>query len=259
MVPNETREAAYDLGATRWQVFREVELPLAMPGIVIGFLFTFVLAVGAIAEAKVLGGQRIIPITHDIEIAFTYAQNWPLGSALAVLLMLVVGVLVLLVLRRFDLDAHTGEAVMEADRGIARHMVLAWTGAVLVFLYLPALCIALASLTASRYFPFPIPKWGTEWWRQDLQLLRDPPAASTSISIAAVVTVIAVVLAFFGALAFARYDWKGRALYQKLVLLPIFFPQSVLGLALLLWFSALGLPLAGRPRSSPIWCGSHQW
>ena len=42
-------------------------------------------------------------------------------------------------------------------------------------------------------------------------------------------TVIAVVLAFFGALAFARYDWKGRSLYQKLVLLPIFFPQSVLG------------------------------
>ena len=53
-------------------------------------------------------GQKVIPITHDIEIAFTYAQNWPLGAALAVLLMLVVGVLVLLVLRRFDLDAVLG-------------------------------------------------------------------------------------------------------------------------------------------------------
>ena len=108
MVPNEVREAAFDLGASRWQVFREVELPLSMPGIVIGFLLTFVLAVGAIAEAKVLGGQKVIPITHDIEIAFTYAQNWPLGAALAVLLMLVVGVLVLLVLRRFDLDTVLG-------------------------------------------------------------------------------------------------------------------------------------------------------
>jgi len=108
MVPNETREAALDLGASRWQVFREVELPLSMPGIIIGFLLTFVLAVGAIAEAKILGGQSIIPITQDIEIAFTYAQNWPLGAALAVLLMLVVGVLVLLVLRRFDLDSVLG-------------------------------------------------------------------------------------------------------------------------------------------------------
>lgn len=109
MVPNETREAAYDLGATRWQVFREVDLPLSMPGIMIGVLLSFVLAVGAITEAKVLGGQQVIPITHDIEIAFTYAQNWPLGAALSVLLMIVIGTLVLMVLRRFDLDAILGK------------------------------------------------------------------------------------------------------------------------------------------------------
>ena len=108
MVPDETCDAASDLGASRWQVFTEVELPLSMPGVVIGFLLTFVLAVGAIAEAKVLGGQQVIPIAHDIEIAFTYAQNWPLGAALSVLLMLVVGVLVLLALRRFDLDRFLG-------------------------------------------------------------------------------------------------------------------------------------------------------
>jgi spermidine/putrescine transport system permease protein len=108
MVPADTRNAAYDLGASRWQVFKEVDLPLSMPGIMIGFLLTFVLAVGAIAEAKVLGGQRIIPVTHDIEISFTYAQNWPMGSALAVLLMLVVGALVLVVLKRFDLDTILG-------------------------------------------------------------------------------------------------------------------------------------------------------
>jgi spermidine/putrescine transport system permease protein len=108
MVPNETREAALDLGATRWQVFREVELPLSMPGMVIGCLLTFVLAVGAIAEAKVLGGQQVIPIAHDIEIAFTYSQNWPLGAALSVLLMVIVATLVLLALRRFDLDRFLG-------------------------------------------------------------------------------------------------------------------------------------------------------
>lgn len=108
MIPKETTEAAADLGATRLQIFREVELPLAMPGIIIGCLLTFVLAVGAIAEFKVLGGQSVIPIAHDIEIAFTYAQNWPLGAALAVLLMVVVGALVLAVLKRFDLDAVLG-------------------------------------------------------------------------------------------------------------------------------------------------------
>jgi len=108
MVPREVVEAAGDLGASRLQTFREVELPLAMPGFIIGGLLTFVLAVGAVAESKVLGGQSVIVITHDIEIAFTYAQNWPLGAALAVLLMLVVGTLVLLVLRYLDLDRILG-------------------------------------------------------------------------------------------------------------------------------------------------------
>ncbi len=135
---------------------------------------------------------------------------------------------------------------MEADRGATRPLILAWTGAVIVFLYVPAVCLALASLTASRYFTFPIPRWGTEWWGKTLASFEIHQILSTSIAIAAAVTVIAVILAFFGALAFARYDWKGRSLYQKLVLLPIFFPQSVLGLALLLWFNALGLPLSWK-------------
>jgi len=108
MVPREVVEAAGDLGASRLQIFREVELPLAMPGFIIGGLLTFVLAVGAVAESKVLGGQSVIVITHDIEIAFTYAQNWPLGAALSVLLMAVVGTLVLLVLRYLDLDRILG-------------------------------------------------------------------------------------------------------------------------------------------------------
>ena len=108
MVPRDLVDAANDLGASRLQIFREVELPLAMPGIVIGSLLSFVLAVGAIAEAKVLGGQSVIPVTHDIEIAFTYAQNWPLGAGISVMLILIVGALVLAVLRRFDLDRILG-------------------------------------------------------------------------------------------------------------------------------------------------------
>jgi spermidine/putrescine transport system permease protein len=108
LVPQDLVDAAGDLGASRLQIWREVELPLAMPGILIGFLLTFVLAARGVAEAKILGGQSIIVITHDIEIAFTYAQNWPLGAALAVLLMLVIGGLTLLALRHLDLDRILG-------------------------------------------------------------------------------------------------------------------------------------------------------
>ena len=132
-------------------------------------------------------------------------------------------------------------------------------GSSLVLIYLPVLCGLLASLR-SRYFPFPIPQWGLDWWQKTVRLARDRQSCSRPRSRSPpAVTVIAVVLAFFGALAFARYDWRGRRLFQKLVLLPIFFPQSVLGLALLLWFNALGSRCPGRPRSSPIWSGSCRW
>lgn len=128
-----------------------------------------------------------------------------------------------------------------------RHaLIVAWTLAVVVFMYLPAVSITIASLTASRYFTFPVPKWGFDWWEKTFSSFEIRQLLSTSISMAVWVTAIAVVLAFFGALAFARYDWRGRSIYQKIVLLPIFFPQSVLGLALLLWFSALGFDLSWK-------------
>lgn len=108
MVPKDLIDAARDLGASRLQIWREVELPLAMPGILIGMLLTFVLGIGAVAEAKILGGQSVIVIAHDIEIAFTYSQNWPLGSALAVVITLFIGVLTLAVFGKLDLDRLLG-------------------------------------------------------------------------------------------------------------------------------------------------------
>ncbi|WP_393989460.1 ABC transporter permease [Xanthobacter sediminis] len=108
MVPRDLIDAARDLGANRFQIWREVEVPLAMPGILIGMLLTFVLAIGAVSEAKILGGQSVIVISHDIEVAFTYAQNWPLGSALAVVVTAFIGALTLLVFARLDLDRLLG-------------------------------------------------------------------------------------------------------------------------------------------------------
>lgn len=107
-VPEEVRQAASDLGASRTRIFFEIDLPLAMPGIVVGTLLTFVLAAGAIAESKLLGGQVMIVMTQEIQSAFTYGQNWPLGSALAMILIAIVGLLAFIALNRVDLDGIMG-------------------------------------------------------------------------------------------------------------------------------------------------------
>lgn len=108
MIPDPLKEAAFDLGATRWQVFREIELPLAMPGILIGAILTFILAMGSLAESKILGGQAVVMIADDIESAFTFAQNWPKGSVLSVMLIALSGLIVFILFRRIDLDQIIG-------------------------------------------------------------------------------------------------------------------------------------------------------
>jgi spermidine/putrescine transport system permease protein len=128
----------------------------------------------------------------------------------------------------------------------ANRFIWGWTIFVIVALYLPVACGVLASVGKSRYFTFPIKQYSFDWWARTLDSIEIGQLVRTSLSMAAVVTVVAVVIAFFGALAYARHDWKGRSLFQRLVLLPIFFPQPVLGLALLLWFNALGLQMSWK-------------
>lgn len=108
MVPQQAREAAFDLGASRFQILREIDIPLAMPGIMMGALMCFILTTGALTEAKVMGGTAVVTIAQDIQKEFTFAQNWPRGSALSVLMILLAGALSLTLLKRIDLDTIFG-------------------------------------------------------------------------------------------------------------------------------------------------------
>ncbi len=108
MVPDDARQAAADLGASRWQIFWEIDLPLAAPGIVVGSLLSFVLAAGAMAETKLLGGQTVIVMADEVETAFTYGQNWPLGSALSMVLIVIIGSLAIYGIAKVDLDTIMG-------------------------------------------------------------------------------------------------------------------------------------------------------
>jgi len=108
MVPDDARQAATDLGATRWQVLVRIELPLAAPGIMVGSLLSFVLGAGALAETKLLGGQTVIVIADEIETAFTYGQNWPLGSALSMILIVIIGAMAIFGIGLIDLDRIMG-------------------------------------------------------------------------------------------------------------------------------------------------------
>jgi spermidine/putrescine transport system permease protein len=80
-------EAAYDLYADRWTVFRRIILPLAAPGIVAGCLLVFIPSLGAFIAPDILGGGRNLMIGNMIALQFGSSRNWPFGAAAAVILM----------------------------------------------------------------------------------------------------------------------------------------------------------------------------
>ena len=83
-------EAAFDLGARRWQALRRIVLPLAMPGIVAGCLLVFVPALGTYYIPELLGGGKQMMIGSLIQVQFGSARNWPFGAALAFTLLAMV-------------------------------------------------------------------------------------------------------------------------------------------------------------------------
>jgi spermidine/putrescine transport system permease protein len=99
-IDHHMREASKDLGANRLRTFLQVTLPLAGPGIAAGVMLTFIPMCGDFVTATLLGGTSGNMIGAMIDSQFHVAQNWPLGSAMAVmmigavLLVLLIGSLV---------------------------------------------------------------------------------------------------------------------------------------------------------------------
>ena len=87
-------EAAQSLGCTEWQAFKEVTLPLSMPGVSAGCLLVFVLTCGTYLPPMILGGPGNEMIANLIFKRVIGTLDWPFGSAISVILMLLLGLIV---------------------------------------------------------------------------------------------------------------------------------------------------------------------
>ena len=83
-------EAANDLGANVLRSFQRVMLPLVAPGLLAGSILTFVPAVGSYITVELMGGGKSNMIGRSIAAQFSDVSNWPFGSALSLLLMIIV-------------------------------------------------------------------------------------------------------------------------------------------------------------------------
>ena len=87
-------EAARSMGCTEWQAFKEVTLPLSLPGVSAGSLLVFVLTAGTYLPPMILGGPGNEMIANLIFKRVIGTLDWPFGSAISVVLLLLVGTIV---------------------------------------------------------------------------------------------------------------------------------------------------------------------
>ncbi|GGB53129.1 putrescine/spermidine ABC transporter permease [Roseibium aquae] len=82
-------EAAEDLGCPPWQAFWKITLPLSMPGVIAGCFLVFIPAVGEFVIPDLLGGSDTLMIGKTLWVEFFANRDWPVSSAVAVILLLI--------------------------------------------------------------------------------------------------------------------------------------------------------------------------
>ena len=209
------REASKDLGAGRLATFFGVTLPLAKPGIVAGVLLTFIPMCGDYVTATVLGGAKGNMIGSMIASQFSQAQNWPLGSAMAILMIgavlvaLVVGAAIVWLVPwliralqpltqsvRRSMHERTMANVRRIAPGRARLMdgmkwlMAAWVTLVMLFMFIPILLVFRHSFNEGSSFSIWTGHTSIKWWGE----LFDSGAAWAVLIRFVVITAAALVL-----------------------------------------------------------------
>jgi spermidine/putrescine transport system permease protein len=114
----------------------------------------------------------------------------------------------------------------------------------LAFLYVPVLFLPLFSFNDAIYVAFPLKGFTTDWYAK--MLTNEPMHAAlwNSVKVGAVTAVVATILGIFGAKAVTRYRIRGQKPVVSVIMLPLVIPGIIMGVALLILLSRLGIALS---------------
>lgn len=100
-------QAAEDLGANKFQIFKKIIIPLSIPGIMSGITMVFMPAVSTFVISSLLGGGKYMLLGNLIEQEFTTIGDWNFGSAISIIMMIVI-LISMAVMNKFDKDDKEG-------------------------------------------------------------------------------------------------------------------------------------------------------
>jgi spermidine/putrescine transport system permease protein len=102
------KEAAQDLGASRWHTFWRITFPLSMPGVIAGSILVFIPSAGEFVIPNLLGGARTVLVGNLIQQQFLLARDWAFGSALAMMLAALLVGAIMFYVRKVGTDKLEG-------------------------------------------------------------------------------------------------------------------------------------------------------
>ena len=269
-------DAARSLGATRFSAFIWAFLPLTLPGVAAGCLLVFVLSVAFYVTPAILGGELDVTYVLVIDREVNVLLNWPLASAMAAVLLLVMLVVVVLYQRFLGFGITGGSGPGSLARGtwllrgftsflalcsrvanavlprhgtkrfvlppalgtIARH-VAGWS--VVVFIVGPILIVFPLAFTSTSFMVFPPVgfsfRWFATYFTSDVWI----SATVLSFEVAILTMLIALPLGLITAVAMVRAQFVGKSILLGFLISPIIVPVIILAIALYFAFAPLHL------------------
>jgi len=260
--------AARASGAGPIAVFWRVFFPLSLPSVGAGCLLVFVSALGFFITPTLLGGPGDQMFAMHITQQADFLSSEGFLQALAVVLLAITLLMVGIAMRFLGLDFIWGGAKIDDDAGPTKSAhaasagspikaaladAIGWPllrllgalpervgtwfvglagGFVVAALTMPIVVVAIISFSRSSFLTFPPPGFSTRWYVQFVSDSNWMTAFGTSVGVALVSALLAVLIGASAAMAIVRSKFRGKALVMTLLISPIIVPTVVLGLSL---------------------------
>lgn len=244
-IDSTVEDAALDLSATRWQTFKTITFPLAMPGILSAWLLVFTNSLADFANPLLLSGDYRV-LSTEAYMLVTGRNNLGAGSALSFLLLL--PTLTAFLAQRFWVSKKsfvtvTGKpntTLTELTNAPVRRVlsVIAWAFmAFIIGLYLTIFAGCFVKNWGIDY-SFTLSNWGEA-------LSRGWTSIRDTVFLALVATPIAGLLAMIAAMLIVRKKFPGKRLLEMLIMTPYAIPGTLIGISYILAFNKQPILLVG--------------
>ena len=244
-IDSTVEDAALDLSATRWQAFCTVTLPLAVPGILSAWLLVFTNSLADFANPLLLSGDYRV-LSTEAYMLVTGRNNLGAGSALSFLLLL--PTLTAFLAQRFWVSRKsyvtvTGKPSTTLTDLTNRPVRIALE--TVSWLIMSFILILYVTIVAGCF----VKNWGIDYtftlanWGEALS--RGWTAIRDTVTLAAIATPIAGILAMVAAMLIVRKKFPGKRLLEILIMTPYAIPGTLIGISYILAFNKPPILLVG--------------